>query len=74
MKILSKKIRDLENNVLKLPEDDKIRLGIDDPAEMALHERAERIRSLYRDEVKEFLFDSNLTFAQRLKNFCLILT
>lgn len=64
MKIISKKIRDLENNVLKLPEDDKIRLGIDDPAEMALHERAERIKSLYRDEIKEFLFNSNLTFAQ----------
>jgi hypothetical protein len=64
MKIISKKIRDLENNVLKLPEDDKIRLGIDDPAEMALHERAERIKSLYRDEIKDFLFNSSLTFAQ----------
>jgi len=64
MKIMSKKIRDLENNVLKLPEDDKIRLFVDDSAEIALHERAERIRSLYRDEVKEFLFDSSWTFAQ----------
>ena len=64
MNTIRKKIFDLENNVLKLPKDDKIRLFIDDSAEMALHERAERIKSLYRDEIREFLFSSNLTFAQ----------
>ena len=64
MNAIRKKIFNLENNVLKLPKDDKIRLFIDDSMEMALHERAERIKSLYRDEIKEFLFNSNLTFAQ----------
>ena len=64
MNAIRKKIFNLENNVLKLSKDDKIRLFIDDSMEMALHERAERIKSLYRDEIKEFLFNSNLTFAQ----------
>jgi hypothetical protein len=64
MNTIRKKIFELENNILKLPEDERIRLFVSDSREMALHERAEKIKALYRDEVKELLFDSNLTFEQ----------
>jgi hypothetical protein len=64
MNPISKKLRDLENNVLELPEDDNIRLYIEDNAEMALHERAHNIKELYKTEVRELMFNPNLTFEQ----------
>jgi hypothetical protein len=41
----SKKLRELEGNVLELPDDDEIFLSISDRAEAVLHERARNIKS-----------------------------
>jgi hypothetical protein len=65
MNAIRRKIFDLENNVLKLPEDDKIRLSIDDSAEMALHERAEMIKSAYRGEAESIVKDKTLSFEDQ---------
>ena len=65
MNTIRKKISDLENNVLKLPEDDKIRLFVDDSAEMVLHERAEMIKGAYRTEAESIAKDKTLTFEDQ---------
>jgi hypothetical protein len=61
----SKKLRELEGNVLELPDDDEIFLSISDRDEAALHERAHNIRSGFQDEAKEILFGGKLTFEQQ---------
>ena len=42
MNTISKKLRELEQNVLELPEDDDINLYVGDESEHLLHERAEK--------------------------------
>ena len=64
MNNLSKKLRDLEGNVLELPEDDNIRLYIDNDAENTLHERANNIKKQYKNDVKAVMFNPNATFEQ----------
>jgi hypothetical protein len=61
----SKKLRELEGNVLGLPDDDEIFLSISDRDEAALHERAYNIRSGFRDEAREILFSGKFTFKQQ---------
>jgi hypothetical protein len=61
---ISKKLRELEKNVLELPEDDDIQLYVTSDAEMALHDRARRVKDIYRPEVETFIGDRSLTFEQ----------
>jgi hypothetical protein len=61
---ISKKLRELEKNVLELPEDDEIQLYVTSDAEMALHDRARRVKESYRPEVETFIRDRSLTFEQ----------
>jgi len=65
MNSIKRKLNDLEQNVLKLPEDDKIHLIIDDSAEMRLHERANRIKEPLQKTVKEIIFSNKFTFEQQ---------
>jgi hypothetical protein len=62
---ISRKLRELEQSVLKLPEDSKINLYIKDNAEMALHERAHKIREPLQEIVKNIIFNGKLTFEQQ---------
>ena len=48
MKTISKKLRELEQNVLELPEDEDINLHIGDESERLLHVRAEKIKERFR--------------------------
>ena len=65
MNTLSKKLRDLENNVLELPEDDDILLHIRDDDEQQLHEHARRIRDSLRVQAEEIINDTSLTLEQQ---------
>jgi hypothetical protein len=65
MNTVSKKLRELEQNVLDLPEDNEINLYIRDDAEMALHERAHKIREPLQEGVKNIMFSGKLTFEQQ---------
>ena len=65
MNTLSKKLRDLENNVLELPEDDDILLHIGDDDEQQLHEHARRIRDSLRVQAEEIINDTSLTLEQQ---------
>jgi hypothetical protein len=64
MNPLSKKLRELEGKVLELPEDDEIELYVNDDAEMALHDKARRVKEIYRPEVEAFLNNQAFTFDQ----------
>jgi hypothetical protein len=64
MNPLSKKLRELEGNVLELPEDDEIELYVKDDAEMALHDKARRVKEIYRPEVEAFMNNQAFTFDQ----------
>ena len=65
MNTASKKLRQLEGNVLELPDDDEIYLSISDRNEAALHERVHNIKRGLQDEAKEILFNVKLTFEQQ---------
>ena len=65
MNALTRKLRDLEDNVLELPEDDDILLHIGDDDEQQLHEHARRIRDSLRVQAEEIINDTNLTFEQQ---------
>jgi len=65
MKTASKKLRELEQNVLELPEDNEINLYISDEAEMALHEHAHKIKEPLQETVKNIMFSGQLTFEKQ---------
>jgi len=65
MNAVSKKLRELEQNVLELPEDNEINLYIRDDAEMALHERAHKIKQPLQETAKDIMFSGKLTFEQQ---------
>jgi hypothetical protein len=62
---LSRKLRDLEDNVLELPEDDDILLHIGDDDEQQLHEHARRIRDSLKVQAEEIINDISLTLEQQ---------
>ncbi len=62
---ISKKLRDLEQNVLELPEDEDINLYIGDESEHLLHARAEKIKEAFRSAAEEIMFSNTLTFEQQ---------
>ena len=64
MNSISKKLRELEQNVLELPEDEDINLYIGDESEHLLHERAEKIKEVFRADAGEILFSN----TSRLKS------
>ena len=65
MNTMSKKLRELEQNVLELPEDEDINLHIGDESENFLHARAEKIKERFRAEAREILFSNTLTFEEQ---------
>jgi hypothetical protein len=65
MNAVSKKLRELEQNVLELPEDNETNLYIRDGAEMALHERAHKIRKPLQETSKDIMFSGKLTFERQ---------
>lgn len=65
MNTVGKKLRELEQNVLKLPEDNEINLYIRDEAEMVLHERAHKIKEPLQETVKNIMFSGKLTLEQQ---------
>jgi len=65
MNTVNKKLRDLERSVLEFPEDNEINLYIRDEAEMALHERAHKIREPLQETVKDIMFSGKLTFEHQ---------
>ena len=65
MNSISKKLRELEQNVLELPEDEDINLYVGDESENLLHERAEKIKERFRSEAGEIMFSNTLTFEQQ---------
>jgi len=65
MNIISKKLRELEQNVLELPEDEDINLYIGDESEHLLHTRAEKIKENFRSDAGDILFSGKLTFEQQ---------
>ena len=68
MNTISKKLRELEQNVLELPEDEDINLYIGDESERLLHARAEKIKELFRADAKKILFSNTLTFEEQTVN------
>lgn len=65
MNTVSKKLRELEQSVLELPEDNEINLYVRDDTEMALHERAHKIKEPLQEAVKNIMFSGKLTFEQQ---------
>ena len=65
MNSISKKLRELEQNVLELPEDEDINLYIGDESENLLHARAEKIKERFRSEAEEIIFSNTFTFKQQ---------
>lgn len=65
MNAISKKLRELEQNVLELPEDNEINLYIKEDDEMVLHERAHKIKEPLQETVKNIMFSGKLTFEQQ---------
>ena len=65
MNTISKKLRELEHNVLELPEDEDINLYVGDESEHLLHNRAEKIKEGFRAEAGEILFSNTLTFEEQ---------
>ena len=66
MNTISKKLRELEQNVLELPEDEDINLHIGDESEQLLHARAEKIKERFRADAGEIMFSNTLTFEQQV--------
>jgi hypothetical protein len=60
MNMISKNLRELEQNVLNLPEDEEINLHIGDESEHLLHIRAEKIKEEFRSEAREIFFLSHI--------------
>ena len=65
MNTISKKLRELEQNVLELPEDEDINLHIGDESENLLHARAEKIKEGFRADAGEILFSNTFTFEEQ---------
>ena len=65
MNTISKKLRELEQNVLELPEDEDINLYIGDESENLLHVRAEKIKERFRVDAEEILFSNTFTFEEQ---------
>ena len=65
MNSISKKLRELEQNVLELPEDEDINLYIGDESENLLHARAEKIKERFREDAEEILFSNTFTFEEQ---------
>jgi hypothetical protein len=65
LKSISRKLRELEENVLELPEDDDILLHIGDDDEIELHEHARRIRETMRAEAEDIINNTTLTLEQQ---------
>ena len=66
MNTINKKLRDLEQNVLELPEDEDINLFIGDESEYLLHTRAEKIKEGFRSDAGEIMFSNTFTFEQQI--------
>ena len=61
---LSRKLHELENNVLDFPPDDEdILLHVGDSDEYLLHNRAQKIRDAFKDDAEK-ISDESLTFEQ----------
>ena len=65
MNTISKRLKDLEKNVLELPEDEDINLYIGDESEHLLHARAEKIKEKFRSDAGEIMFSNTLTFEEQ---------
>ena len=65
MNTISKKLRELEQNVLELPEDEDINLYIGDESENLLHARAEKIKERFRADAGEIMFSNTLTYEEQ---------
>ncbi len=65
MNTISKKLRELEQNVLELPEDEDINLYIGDEDEHLLHTRAEKIKENFRSDAGDIMFSGKFTFEQQ---------
>ena len=60
MNILSRKLHELENNILDFPpEDDDILLHIGDSDEQLLHDRAQKIRASLKDDAQAIIDSAN---------------
>ena len=66
MNTISKKLRELEQNVLELPEDEDINLYVGDESENLLHARAEKIKEGFRSDVGEIMFSNTFTFEEQI--------
>ena len=65
MNTMSKKLRELEQNVLELPDDEDINLYVGDVSERLLHARAEKIKERFRSDAGEIMFSNTLTFEEQ---------
>lgn len=65
MNTISKKLRELEQNVLELPKDEDINLYIGDEGEHLLHTKAEKIKEGFRSDAGEIMFSNTLTFEEQ---------
>ena len=53
MNVLSRKLHELENNVLEFPpDDDDIMLHVGDVDEQLLHDRAQKISAAFKDDAR----------------------
>jgi hypothetical protein len=60
MNALSRKLYELEDNVLDFPpEDDDIRLYVGDSDEQLLHDRAQKIRAAFKDDAQAIIDSAN---------------
>ena len=65
MNLLSRRLHELEQNILDFPpEDNDIMLYVGDPAERLLHDRAQKIRATVKDEVRAII-DSGTSAEQQ---------
>ena len=64
MNLLSRKLYELENNILDFPpEDDDIMLHIGDPDEQLLHDRAQKIRATIKDDAQAIIDSGTKRFG-----------
>lgn len=65
MNVLSRKLHELENNVLDFPaEDDDIMLHVGNLEEQLLHDRAQKIRESFKDDAQAIV-NSNMSPVQQ---------
>ena len=65
MNVLSRKLHELEDNILDFPpEDDDIMLHVGDLDEQLLHDRAQKIRAPLKDDVQAII-DSGTSAEQQ---------